>query len=92
MSTRTVQKETICKKMVGDSHHDDFTEVKSCLENLVAFYNRITALTDERRPTDIIYLDLCKPFGTVPHRIFKLVFKLEICGSDGHLVDKKVSG
>lgn len=88
---RNCAKETICKKLVGDSHHG-FTEGKSCLANLVVFYNRITALIDERRPTDIIYLDLCESFGTVLHSIFKLVFKLESHGFEGHLVDKKVSG
>lgn len=40
------------KKMFDDSHHG-FTEGKSGLANLVVFYNRITALIDERRPTDI---------------------------------------
>ncbi|CAM5171140.1 unnamed protein product [Natator depressus] len=79
-----VLKESILKhleerKSIRNSQHG-FTKDKSCLTNLVAFYDKITGSVDEEKAVDVLFPDFSKAFDTVSHRI--LARKLKKYGLD----------
>ncbi|KAK4806228.1 hypothetical protein QYF61_013372 [Mycteria americana] len=58
-----------------------FRKGRSCLTNLMSFYDKMTCLVDEGKAVDVIYLDFSKAFETVSHSI--LLEKLAAHGLDG---------
>ncbi|GAB0186039.1 mitochondrial enolase superfamily member 1 [Grus japonensis] len=46
-----------------------FMKGRSCLTNLISFYEQVTRLVDEGKAVDVIYLDFSKAFDMVSHSI-----------------------
>ena len=53
---------------IRPSQHE-FTKGRSCLTNLISFYDLVARLVDEGKAVDVVYLDFSKAFDTVSHSI-----------------------
>jgi len=58
-----------------------FMKGRSCLTNLISFYDQVTHLEDEGKAVGVVYLDFNKSFDTVSHTI--VLEKLAAHGLDG---------
>ncbi len=63
--------------LIRNSQHG-FSRGKSCLTNLLSFFDKITDEVDKGNPIDVIYLDFAKAFDKVPHQ--RLLRKLKSLG------------
>ncbi|MCD9088868.1 hypothetical protein LR961_19185, partial [Stenotrophomonas sp. SY1] len=67
-------------RLISDSQHG-FRRKRSCMTNLLEFYNTVISNYDKRNNIDIIYLDFAKAFDTTPHE--RLLTKLALHGISG---------
>jgi len=73
-----ISKQVEEKKVIRSSQHG-FTKGKSCLMNLVAFYD-ITGWVEEERTVGAVYLDFSNVFDAASHNI--PVGKPRKCGTN----------
>ena len=57
-----------------------FTKGRSCLTNLISFYDPVTRLVDEGKAVDVVCVDFIKAFDTVSHST--LLQKVAVRGLD----------
>lgn len=70
-------------RIIRSSQHR-FMKGRSCLANLIFFYNKITRFVGERKAVDVVHLDFNKAFDTFSHTF--LLEKLTAQGLDACMV------
>ncbi|KAJ7411111.1 RNA-directed DNA polymerase from mobile element jockey-like protein [Willisornis vidua] len=79
----SIEKHLKDNTVIAHSQHR-FMRGKSCLSNLISFYDKVPHLADQGKPVDIILLDFSKAFNTVSHRI--LLDKMSRTQLDKHIM------
>ena len=78
-----VMEHLILNNLITDSQHG-FMKKRSCLTNLLQFFEYVTCSIDNNIPVDAIYLDFSKAFDKVPHQ--RLLYKLKSNHVDGNIL------
>ena len=66
--------------LVSDRQHG-FVWGRSCLTNLIEFFEEVTKVIDKGRAVDVVYMDFSKAFDKIPHgRLLKKLKSHEIQG------------
>ena len=71
-------------KLINQSQHG-FLKARSCLTNVLCFFEEITKWVDEGSPVYVIYLDFQKAFDKVPHQ--RLILKLKSPGMGNSIIN-----
>ena len=71
-------------KLINTSQHG-FLKARSCLTNLLCFFEEITKWVDDGSPVDVVYLYFQKAFDKVPHQ--KLLLKLKAHGIGNDVIN-----
>ena len=71
-------------KLINTSQHG-FLKARSCLTNLLCFFEEITKWVDDGSPVDVVYLDFQKAFDKVPHQ--RLILKLKAHGIGNDVIN-----
>jgi Reverse transcriptase (RNA-dependent DNA polymerase) len=69
-------------QLIGETQHG-FTKGRSCLTNLLTFFEDVTDYVDKANAVDVIYLDFQKAFDKVPHK--RLLRKVQSLGINGQI-------
>ena len=69
-----------------------FVRKRSCLTNLLEYFEKITALVDQGECVDILYLDFAKAFDKVSHKKLSILLDAHgICGKIKKWIDSWLS-
>ena len=71
-------------KLINTSQHG-FLKARSCLTNLLCFFEEITKWVGEGSPVDVIYSNFKKAFDKVPHQ--RLILKLKSHGMGNSIIN-----
>ncbi|KAF2344603.1 Reverse transcriptase domain [Trinorchestia longiramus] len=69
------------QNLINDTQHS-FREKRSCLTNLLDFFEEVNRIYDSTKAMDLVYLDFRKAFDKVPHE--RLISKVEARGIRGN--------